>query len=282
MKGASVEHDAQVSASLLVTTYNWKEALELVLRSAFCQTRLPMEIVVADDGSRPDTAALIRQLTPESPVPLVHVWQDDKGYRLSKNRNQGLFKAQGEYILLIDGDIVLHPQFVADHLAVARPGWFVQGPRALLNAALTQQSMTEGQLRIPRSLRGIGNKKNCLRSRWLSRLCSWESRNLRGIRLCNFAFWREDAFRVNGFNEAFEGWGREDSEFVARLLNSGVRRQNLKFRALGYHLYHPMNARNRLALNDDLLQKTIEDQAVRCVQGLNLHGLLSGNPVEGG
>lgn len=278
-RGVAVEQEAQVSVSLLVTTYNWKEALELVLRSAFCQTLLPMEIVVADDGSRPDTAALIRRLTPESPVPLIHVWQEDKGYRLSKNRNQGLIQAQGEYILLIDGDIVLHPRFVADHVAVARPGWFVQGPRALLSADLTQQSMIDGRLLIPRSLRGIGNKKNCLRLSWLSRLCSWESRQLRGIRLCNFAFWREDAFRVNGFNEAFEGWGREDSEFVARLLNSGLRRQNLKFRALGYHLYHPMNARNRLAVNDDLLQKTLAGQLLRCEQGLNLHRSGSGKPV---
>lgn len=278
-QGGTAAHAAQVSVSLLVTTYNWKEALELVLTSAFCQTHLPLEIVVADDGSRRDTAALVQRLQSQSPVPLIHVWQEDAGYRLSRNRNQGLVKAKGEYILLVDGDIVLHPQFVADHLAVARPGWFVQGPRALLNAELTQQSMADGRLRLPSNLRGVGNKKNCLRSVWLSKMFSWERRSIGGIRLCNFAFWREDAYRVNGFNEAFEGWGREDSEFVVRLLNSGVRRQNLKFRALGYHLYHPMNARNRLALNDDLLKKTIESRLVRCEEGLNLHLPVSGGPV---
>lgn len=278
-KGGNSGNAPRVAASLIITTYNWKEALELVLRSAFGQTCLPLEIVVADDGSRPDTASLIRRLTPESPVPLVHVWQEDKGYRLAKNRNQGLVQTQGDYILLIDGDIVLHPRFVADHLAVARPGWFVQGPRALLNAEVTHRSMVAGRLRIPHTLGGIGNKKNCVRSEWLSRMFSWESRTMRSIRLCNFAFWKEDAFRVNGFNEEFEGWGREDSEFVARLFNSGVRRKNLKFRALGYHLHHPMNARNRLAYNDELLQRTIDGRLVWCEKGLNLHHTPSAGPV---
>jgi len=276
-KGAPIERDAQVTVSLLVTTYNWKEALELVLRSVFCQTRLPSEIVVADDGSRPDTASLVRRLESESPVPLIHVWQEDKGFRAARVRNKAIMQTQGEYIIFADGDIVLDSKFVQDHLSVARVGWFVQGPRTLLNKKLTKLSLTTGRLQIPRFLQGIGNKKNCLRSKVLSRLFSWESGNLRGIRLCNFAIWREDAFRVNGFNEDFEGWGREDSEFVVRLFNSGVRRQNLKFRALGYHLDHPMNARNRLAFNDDLLRKTIEGRLVRCEHGLNLHKAVSGN-----
>lgn len=258
-----------VRVSLIVTTYNWKEALALVLQSAFRQTLPPMEIVVADDGSRPDTAELIRDMAAQAPVPLVHSWQEDDGYRLAKSRNRALVRARGDYILLIDGDILLDRRFVADHLAVARTRQFVQGPRALLGDRLTAQVFASGALNIPLGARGVGNKKNCLRSELLSRLCSMKSARLQGTRLCNFAFWKADAFRVNGFNEDFIGWGREDSEFVARLLNSGVQRQNLKFRALGYHLHHPMNNRDRLALNDDLLQRTIEGRLTWCEAGLD-------------
>lgn len=258
-----------VRVSLIVTTYNWKEALELVLRSAFDQTLAPMEIVVADDGSRPDTAELIRNMASQAPVPLVHSWQEDDGYRLAKSRNRAIARAQGDYILLIDGDILLDRRFAADHLAVARRGYFVQGPRALLGDKLTAQVFARGGLTIPLGARGVGNKKNCLRSELLSRLFSLKSTKLQGTRLCNFAFWKEDALRVNGFNEDFVGWGREDSEFVARLLNCGVQRQNLKFRALGYHLHHPMNNRDRLALNDDLLQRTIEGRLTWCKTGLD-------------
>ncbi|MGD9947745.1 MAG: glycosyltransferase family 2 protein [Desulfobulbus sp.] len=257
-----------IKVSLIVTTYNWKEALEVVLRSAFEQTFLPIEIVVADDGSRPDTAALIRRLTSESPVPLVHVWQEDIGFRVARIRNQALVKAQGQYIVFLDGDMVLDQNFIVDHLMLAREGWFVQGPRALVGEKLTQQILGRGRLQLPIALQGIGNKKNCLRSIWLSQLFSWEASGLHGIRLCNFSLWKQDALRVNGFNEDFEGWGREDSEFVARLLNIGVRRQNLRFRALGYHLHHPINERNRLVANDRLLQNTIEKRLVWCENGL--------------
>lgn len=255
--------------SLIITTYNWKEALALALHSALRQTVLPAEIIVADDGSRPDTAHLVRTMGLASPIPLIHSWQEDQGYRLAQSRNRALARAQGEYIVLIDGDIVLHPQALADHLAAARPGFFIQGPRALLGEAVTRAAFVHGSVGIPPLARGVGNKKNCLRSTLLARLFSSERHGLGGIRLCNFAFWRQDALRVNGFNEAFVGWGREDSEFVARLMHAGMRRWNLKFHALGYHLHHAMQTRDRLDLNDDLLDQTLREKAVWCARGVD-------------
>ena len=90
-----------------------------------------------------------------------------------------------------------------------------------------------------------------------------------GVRTCNFAFWRRDAIGINGFNEEFVGWGREDSEFTARLINYGLVRRNIKFNALAYHLYHPMNDRSHLNDNDRLLQETIEQKRCWCEQGLS-------------
>jgi glycosyltransferase involved in cell wall biosynthesis len=255
--------------SLIITTYNWKEALRLSLESALAQTLPPLEIVVADDGSRPDTTQLVRTLAAASPVPIIHSWQEDKGFRLARSRNKAIARAQGEYIILIDGDILLHRRFVEDHLAFARPGSFVQGTRVLLGRELSQQILESGRLALPSFARGVENKKNCLRSPLLARLFSFTSRRLPGIKTCNFAFWKKDALAINGFNEEFVGWGREDSEFTARLLNSGIQRQNLKFLALGYHLFHPMNTRERLPINDAILRRTIDEQLRWCERGID-------------
>jgi glycosyltransferase involved in cell wall biosynthesis len=255
--------------SLIITTYNWKEALRLSLQSVLLQTLLPSEIVVADDGSEADTAELLINFSGFSPIPIIHSWQKDKGYRLAKSRNRAIAKAKGEYILLIDGDMVLDPRFVADHIAFAQSGQFVQGPRALLGKELTGTILESGVVRLPPLGKGIGNRKNCLRSTLLARMFSFKSKKLSGIKLCNFAFWKQDAIKVNGFNEDFIGWGREDSEFVARLFNRGIGRQNLKFHSIGYHLHHPMNTRDRVSVNDRILEKTVRGRLDWCEKGID-------------
>ncbi len=255
--------------SLIVTTYNWKEALHLSLRSVLTQTLLPTDIIVADDGSREDTAEMVRQIAQISPVPVIHSWQEDKGFRPAKSRNKAIAKAKGEYVVLIDGDIVLDSHFIADHEAFARRGSFVQGSRALVGRALSDKALADCELRVPFGGRGIGNKKNCLRSEVLARLFSFTTQTLHGAKTCNFAFWREDALQVNGFNEAFVGWGREDSEFAARLLNVGLQRRNLKFCALGYHLHHAMHVRDRLTVNDGILKQTLDEHRTWCEKGID-------------
>lgn len=257
--------------SLIITTYNRQEALCLSLQSACVQTLLPLEIVVADDGSGPETAELVRRIGESAPVPIVHSWQKDKGFRSSRSRNKAIARARGDYIILIDGDMVLEPHFIEDHQAWARPGFFVQGTRALLGAGLSARVLREGCSRVSFFARGVANRKNCLRSVLLAQLFSFESRKLNGVKTCNFAFWKEDALKVNGFNEGFIGWGREDSEFAARLLNAGIRRQDLKFKALGYHLYHPEHTRDRLAINDGILEATIKKKLQWCEQGIDQH-----------
>ena len=257
--------------SLIITTFNWKEALELSVLSVFKQTHLPTEIIIADDGSNSDTRHLIESLQQISPTPIVHSWQENKGFRLSRSRNKALSIAKGDYIILIDGDIVIEKNFIADHLEAAREGYFIQGSRALLNADSTRLGLEQKELFPCFTDSGVENRKNCIRSKMLSKLFSFTSKRLPGIKTCNFAFWREHAEKVNGFNEDFVGWGREDSEFTARLLHSGIKRQNLKFKAVAYHLYHKINSRNHLGENDRILENTLKNKLICCKNGLNLH-----------
>ena len=73
---------------------------------------------------------------------------------------------------------------------------------------------------------------------------------------------------ANGFNEDFEGWGREDSEFFVRLMNYGIKRKTLRFNSIQFHLWHKINSRKALLKNDQLLKETINEKLIWCEQGI--------------
>ncbi len=258
-----------MNISLIITTYNWKEALEVALLSSFDQTLLPDEIIVADDGSRAGTGNIVESLAKIAPVPVLHSWQEDKGFRLARSRNRAIAKARGEYIILVDGDVVLEKHFVEDHNKFKNPKCCIQGTRVLLNSDLSAIVLQEKAMMPALCNKGVENRKNCIRSNLLAQLFSFSSKSLVGVKTCNFAFYKNDAIAVNGFNEEFVGWGREDSEFIVRLLNNGVRRRNMKFNGLVYHLYHQMNDRTRLKFNDNILQQTIAEKLTWCKNGID-------------
>ena len=265
------EENQRLAVSLVITTYNWKEALATVLESAFRQSELPQEIIVADDGSREDTRAMIMEMVKVSPVPLKHSWQEDLGFRAAESRNKAIAMATGEYIVIIDGDIVLHPHFLRSHRQAAQRGYFVQGKRVLLNEALSQKVIAGKQNRITALTAGIKNRLNSINSPLLSGLFSKTKLGISSIKSCNMGFWKDDILRVNGFNEDFVGWGREDSEFAIRLLNSGIKRKNLAFGGVGYHLHHHENSRQSLAANDVILESAIKEKSVFCPNGIDKH-----------
>jgi glycosyltransferase involved in cell wall biosynthesis len=260
-----------VRISIIITTFNWVEALELSILSILKQTILPYEIIIADDGSDDDTTQLVDKLRQQSPIPIVHSRQRNEGFRLARSRNKALAISKGDYIILIDGDIVTEEHFIADHIEAARKNCFIQGSRVLLNEQATATAFENKELRPCLTDTNLKNRKNCLRCTFLSKLCSRPVKYLAGVKTCNFAFWREHAERVNGFNENFIGWGREDSEFTARMLHSGIRRRNLKFKAVVFHLYHKINSRKYLAVNDKILANTINERLTWCENGLSQH-----------
>ena len=257
--------------TLVVTTYNRRDALALVLASAARQRRPPDELVVADDGSRPDTAELVSAFAARAPFPVRHSWQEDLGFRAAASRNRAFAAASGEYLVMVDGDLVLHRSFLEDHLRAARPGWFVQGSRVMLSPEATARALASGRTAFGPLARGLGNRLNALHSRALSRLASHRGTDVFRVRSANLACWREDVLRVNGFDEDFVGWGREDSDFVARLQHAGVARLHLKFAAIGFHLWHRDEPRVSLPRNDRILADTLASRRVRCASGIDRH-----------
>lgn len=258
--------------TLIITTYNWNEALNLVFKSVDRQVMPPDEIVVADDGSTSETAALVSAWQRRLPIPVTHVWQEDRGFRLARARNRAIAHARGDYIVLVDGDMVLHPHFIADHSKAARHGYFIQGVRLLTKPAAAARILNEETFGFGFFARDIQRRHHTVRNRLLSWLMMQPTHtHQKAIRGSNQAYWKEDLVRVNGFNEEMIGWGGEDNDIAERLYNSGVRRKNLKFAALATHLYHP----SRRSIGDNpnhlLLRRTIENKATRCVHGLDRH-----------
>ncbi|OBT10099.1 family 2 glycosyl transferase [Vibrio sp. UCD-FRSSP16_10] len=259
-----------MKVSLIITTYNWKEALAAVLQSILKQSCLPDEVIVADDGSRDDTKLLIQHFQSLFPIPLIHSWQPDDGFRASRSRNLAISRAIGDYIIIIDGDIVIHKHFVQDHKKMAKKGNFIQGGRAKIGdktSALVISNNTYPSFYA----KDIKNRKNLIHNPILCSLFSriWNSE--KSTRSCNMSFWKKDIIAVNGFNEDFTGWGREDSELVYRFFNLGLNRLYLKFSALGFHLYHQENSRGSLKKNDEILENTITNKLVYCNNGLTNH-----------
>jgi glycosyltransferase involved in cell wall biosynthesis len=196
---------------------------------------------------------------------IIHVWQPDEGFRPAMARNKAIAKATGEYIILVDGDMVLHPEFIADHLDFAQEGTFVQGKRILLDQKKTRTVLTENRSTLSHA--SWKGKNKILSALWSGRCYM---RKLHGIKSCNMAFFRQDCLNVNGFNEDFIGWGREDSEFAARLLHSGVNRRDLSFAGIAYHLFHKECSRVMLAHNHNLYMQTLSLQSQYCKNGITV------------
>jgi glycosyltransferase involved in cell wall biosynthesis len=258
--------------TLIITTYNWKEALDLMFRSVERQTSMPDEIIVADDGSRPDTAELIARWAKRLPIPTRHLWQEDLGFRVSRSRNRAVAAATGDFVVIVDGDMVLNAHFVEDYRRAARPGFFFQGARLITGPTTGAKILKEGILDLGFFAPDIQRRRHTVRNRFLSWLVLLRTHaNQKAIRSCNQGYWKADLMRVNGFDEAMTGWGREDNDLAERLYNVGIYRKNLKFGGLAIHLYHKSRQPVGENPNDKHLRATIETKSQRCILGIDQH-----------
>ena len=243
----------------------------LVLQSIESQTKLPEEVIIADDGSNDNTEKLIINYQESSSLNIIHSWQEDKGFRAAKSRNKAIAISNFEYIVLVDGDMILHPKFIQDHLKNAEPGYFIQGTRVLMTKNRTRQALNNSRGKFSFLSKGLRNRKNAIHSNYCSKLLSKKKNYIQGIKTCNMSFYKEDCLNINGFNNDFEGWGREDSELSIRLMNSGIKRKTLRFNAIQFHLWHKENSKNSLKQNDEIMQKTINEKLSWCDNGINIY-----------
>jgi glycosyltransferase involved in cell wall biosynthesis len=263
--------------SVIVTTYNRPDALTAVIEACFAQDDPHFDIIIADDGSTNNTRDCVEALRARAPVPLLHVWQPDEGFRAARVRNLGTLAASGDYVIFLDGDCIPERNFVSQHRKLARPGFLVSGSRVLLSERYTR-TLLDRRIDLHRlgvidrlRLRLAGDFNKFLQTVLVlpdagrvRRKFSW-----RRIKSCNLAVWRTDLDRVNGFDESFTGWGHEDSDLVVRLFNAGVLRKDGAFATEVYHLWHRENQRDQETSNRKTVLQRAADGTVRATSGLH-------------
>lgn len=250
-----------MTVSLIIATYKWPEALELVLLSVMEQSVIPDQVIIADDGSGQQTANLIDAYKKQ--LPIEHVWHEDNGFQKTLILNKALKNCTSDYIIEIDGDIILHEHFIKDHIAAAQKHYFVQGSRSMMGERLSQRALNSKRITFNWRTWGLITRFNAIRFpqfSWLFITNPFSSHNVKG---CNLAFWREDYIRINGYFNGFKGWGWEDYEFAERLINSGVKKKRLKWAAIGFHISHPLSSRENFKPNELIYQETVKNKMWR-------------------
>jgi len=258
-----------ISTALLIATYNWPDALRLVLISAMAQTQLPDEILIADDGSKPETKLLIEEFQKLSPVPIRHFWQEDLGFRKSKILNKSVARTTAKYIIQVDGDCIMHPRFIEDHCKAAKLSVYLYGSRVNILPEAVATVFAKQITNFNMFSKEIKNKTRTLHIPVLSGLYKPHESISKKFRGCNVSFWREDFLNVNGYNEDYEGWGREDSDLVIRMGNNGVKAKRLRYAGIVFHLHHKISSKDNFERNDQMQRDTIAKKIGRIANGVD-------------
>jgi len=262
--------------TVVVSCYNQREELEFVLTGLARQSSLPLEVVLADDGSRDGTEDAVERWRQWLPVPLHHVHQEDCGFGKPRIANRAVLRAAGDYIGFLDGDTVPHGHWVRDHLVDARPGRVLCGRRTRLGprltAALTPAMVAAGDLERPfgpvwKSSRD-GDTRNFARGirlpRAFARFLRLRYKRLMG---CNFSLPKAAFEAVNGYEEGFDEFGGEDNDLRYRLANAGYRLVPLLNRGCVFHLHHPQKP-----MHDAMRElASVSRTQTRAVTGLDQH-----------
>lgn len=273
-----------IKYSIILSTYNWPEALNLVLTSLSKQLtdNLDTELIIADDGSNNATTQLINQYKGKLPN-LKHIWHEDTGFTKAIILNKAVVASQGAYLIFLDGDCVVFPDFILQHKLLKQDGYFVAGNRVLLSPEFTQELIANkysiNQIYkwklfdwvIAKFTKKINKILIALRmgnGSWrLLRKNDWKF-----PKGCNFAVSRADFMAVNGFDEEFIGWGHEDSDLFIRLMHNQIKVKDGRF-ALGViHLWHKQSQTDSTNPNKmRLMQRVADPLFIEAASGISKH-----------
>jgi len=234
------------SISIIVSTYNRPAALRAVLWSLREQHHPPSEVIVADDGSDDATREVVADAMRSADFPVLHVWQEDRGFRAAAVRNRGAAAATSDYLVLLDGDCVVTRDFVRRHAGLAKRGFFVSGTRIWLSPSLTEV-VCRDKVPIHRwgwpqwlgaRLRGDISRLHPFLKLPLGPLRKVGKRRWARVMTCNLGIWREEFLAVNGLDETYHGWGYEDCDLAVRLIKQGIYRKQGRYAMVNFHLWH--------------------------------------------
>lgn len=249
-----------IHISVIISTYNAVEWLEKVLWGYQNQTFKNFEMVIADDGSGPETKDLIDRMTKEVFYPIIHVWQEDDGFQKSRILNKAVLACNADYIVMSDGDCIPRNDFLQVHEDNKELGYFISGGYFKLpmniSKAITKEDihsqkcfdlgwLKEHGLKNSfknNKLSSQGLKENML-NRFTTTKATWNGHNSSG--------WIKDILKVNGLNERMQ-YGGQDRELGERLMNLGIKGKQLRYSAICVHLDHKRGYKTKESIDKNL------------------------------
>ncbi|MBR9991157.1 MAG: glycosyltransferase [Gemmatimonadetes bacterium] len=264
--------------SVIISTYNKPHFLERVLRGYGVQSRRDFQIVVADDGSGPETAEVIRRVQKETGLNLLHVWHEDRGFRKTEILNRAIVASRGDHLLFTDGDCIPRSDLLEVHYSLTQPGRYLAGGYLKLpedvSAAITIDDVVSGRFAELDWLRAQGWRPGrralrLVRSQRLAALFDALTPTAAHFHGNNASAAREALFEVNGF-EGEMGYGGLDRALGFRLENHGVKGRQIRHRAICLHLHHdrPYRVPDVVQRNREIQQRIRRNGEVRARLGI--------------
>ena len=267
-------------ASVIFTTYNHPKWLEKTLWGFSAQSYRDFEIIVADDGSGDETRAVIERLEPQIDIPIQHLWQEDEGFQKCRILNKAIVASRGEYLIFTDGDCIPHPNFVRNHVELARENTLLSGGYFKLplevSRAITREDILSGNATRPGWLL---RKRVCRSRRRIAKLYShpWIGALLDALTITRATWnghssstWKKHVLETNGFDERMQ-YGGQDREFGERLMNMGIKPRQVRYRCSCVHLDHGRGyARpESIARNRSIREQTRQQRITRTAHGID-------------
>jgi len=262
-----------MTVTLIISTYNSSEVLNVIIDAVSKQLKIPNEIIIAEDGNDIKTLNIIDSWKKKISSKLIHIQQEDIGFRKALILNKAILLSTSDYIIQIDGDCIPDKYFVSDHLLNAQKELYLYGTRVHIKKNYVSElirSYNKKDKRLILSFFSPQIKKRFRKIRipYLRFFYKEKNEISHKFRGCNTSFWRKDFVAVNGYDNEFKGWGREDSDLMIRLHNSGIKGKRLKFIAIVYHLDHYEEDRSKFHKNDLIQKASILNKKIKATNGL--------------
>lgn len=229
---------------IIITAYNWPQALERTLTGLSQQTDTDFKVIIADDGSGPQTGALIQEIAKKSGLPITHCWHEDNGFRRAMILNKAVKASTAKQLIFTDQDAIPHPELVAHHRREFGENTIIVGGYMRLSEAYCE-NMTLETVRNRSYLEQLTSDRR--------RTLMWKHAksifyNLNplhnhrpSIMGLNCSIDRQAFIGINGYDLNYEGWGQEDSDLANRLWKRRVRFRSCWHQCLVFHQWHPQH-----------------------------------------
>ncbi|MEZ4910734.1 MAG: glycosyltransferase [Saprospiraceae bacterium] len=223
--------------TVIIAYYKNRQALSLILESLSNQSNTSFEVIIAEDDTPSDVSDIVTKYS----FDIQHAYQAvDQGFRKNMMLNKSLKLAKGNYIVFLDGDCIVHPQFIAAYYRHMAPKTILFGRRVMLSEQMTKVLYDSQDIKQIHWFNLL--KMRCKRWKYNIYLPWISQPRSHGIWGHNWGVWLSDLQAVNGFDEDYQEAGvGEDVDIEWRLIANGCNLVSIRFAAIQYHLHHREN-----------------------------------------